>query len=1179
MKILHLDLIAFGPFTDLSLDLSGGNEGLHLIYGPNEAGKSSTLRALSQMLYGIPVRSPDDFIHPYTRMRIGGTLRRPDGAGLSFIRRKGRANTLREPDDTTVLEETELLTCLGGVDEDLFATMFGIDHGRLVRGGEEIIRGGGDVGRVLFAAGSGIADLRQVQADLQAEAEDLFKPSGQKPRINEGIAGFKRIKKAITEAELPGREWGRHDEALRTALLQKADVEAELEQKQAELNRLERITGALPLIARRKDLLDAHSEVADAVLLTEEFSKRRAKAFEELQVARNLVNQAQGNLADIQKNREALDVPERLLDQADRIEAFHQELGSHRKARNDRPRLEGLLSGARAEARDILIGLGGDRSPDGEDLRLEKTAVIRVRELGGAYEGLVARRETAEEAIETRSRQVKVLSERLGETPDPPDTTELEAALERIRSPGDLEDRLRTETEEIQKTERELHRAIEKLPLWSGGAAELAALTVPPAETIDAFETRMGEAEESLKRLQAEREELYRKQAEVKEQLHRIRLSGDVPAEVDLQAARERRDEGWKLVRTAWEIGDYPESAAREFIDGPPPAMDLADAYETSVRTADSVADRLRREADRVAHQAALVAEREKLVNRHRDAVKRLETTRSRSAEIEAEWVDVWKPAGITPRSPREMRSWAGRQEVLASRITALTERKKGADALRMEVQKRTADIGDALEPVSESGSGKDDTLTDLSRRAKSTLERLNRLRNKRDQLRADMATRETELAEAKSRADKADKALADWRHRWAEALIPLGLTPEASPSQAEAVIDDIKRFFEKRKEAAILEKRISSIDQEVQRFADETADFAGREAPELADLPFDRRVPELHARLTRARETDTRRQGLEKQAIQEEKRLNDARRRLSEIEARLEAMCQEAECGTYEALPEAEERSARRARIEADLERLNENLRELSAGVPLGEFIETASASDPDTLPPRMDRLTEEIETLHTRKSALDQTIGGERAELAQMDGSARAAELAEESQSILARLEGEVDRYVQLRLASAVLSQAIERYRKKNQGPILSRATALFAHMTLGAFAGLRLEFDEHGEGFLVGVRPGGREIVRVAGMSEGTADQLYLAVRLASLEAYLAKNEPMPFVVDDILIKFDDDRAAATLQVLAELSGRTQVIFFTHHRHLMDLARKELDEERLFIHMLTESSGARR
>ena len=87
----------------------------------------------------------------------------------------------------------------------------------------------------------------------------------------------------------------------------------------------------------------------------------------------------------------------------------------------------------------------------------------------------------------------------------------------------------------------------------------------------------------------------------------------------------------------------------------------------------------------------------------------------------------------------------------------------------------------------------------------------------------------------------------------------------------------------------------------------------------------------------------------------------------------------------------------------------------------------------------------------------------------------------------------------------------------------------------------------------------------------MSDGTTDQLYLALRLASLETYLKNNEPMPFIVDDILIRFDDKRATAALQVLAELSTKTQVIFFTHHQHLVELTETNIDYSILFKHSL--------
>jgi uncharacterized protein YhaN len=103
---------------------------------------------------------------------------------------------------------------------------------------------------------------------------------------------------------------------------------------------------------------------------------------------------------------------------------------------------------------------------------------------------------------------------------------------------------------------------------------------------------------------------------------------------------------------------------------------------------------------------------------------------------------------------------------------------------------------------------------------------------------------------------------------------------------------------------------------------------------------------------------------------------------------------------------------------------------------------------------------------------------------------------------------------------------------------------------------------------------MRSGLKQQVAVAGMSEGTADQLYLALRLASLETYLEKKEPLPFIVDDILVNFDDERALATLQEFARLSARTQVIFFTHHQHLVELARQHLDKDVLFTHRLRAS-----
>jgi uncharacterized protein YhaN len=223
------------------------------------------------------------------------------------------------------------------------------------------------------------------------------------------------------------------------------------------------------------------------------------------------------------------------------------------------------------------------------------------------------------------------------------------------------------------------------------------------------------------------------------------------------------------------------------------------------------------------------------------------------------------------------------------------------------------------------------------------------------------------------------------------------------------------------------------------------------------------------------------------------------------------------------------------------------------------------------------MEQLAGDITALEHERSDLDQTIGTEKAELKRMDGRAEAAEYAEDAEQLLADLESDVAQYARSKIASVILARTIERYREKHQGPLIKRASDLFAQITRNAFHSVRAEYDDKGQPVLVGIRAAGDEPVAVDGMSDGTADQLYLALRLASLEHYLDSSEPLPFVVDDILLRFDDERAVATLKILAALSEKTQVIFFTHHHHLVELAKATIDDSMMRVHLLGVPSGS--
>ncbi|MBT8371130.1 MAG: hypothetical protein KJO34_09225, partial [Deltaproteobacteria bacterium] len=431
---------------------------------------------------------------------------------------------------------------------------------------------------------------------------------------------------------------------------------------------------------------------------------------------------------------------------------------------------------------------------------------------------------------------------------------------------------------------------------------------------------------------------------------------------------------------------------------------------------------------------------------------------------------------------------------------------------------------------------------------------------------------REQELADATLKVNSSEKDLARWQRDWEKAVRPLGLDADAIPPQASAVMNELKDLFDKLKEADILQKRIEGIDRDADQFGQRVSGLADTLARDLKELPIEAAAAELNTRLTRARTAESRRQTLQDQLSREKKRLDKSIQAITRTETRLSAMCQEAGCSRYDELPAAEKRSDKRLQLEADLSNLDERLLKLSGGATIDEFITAALKVDPDGIPGDIALLNEDIEKLNKEKSDLNQTIGEERNELSKMDGSARAAEMAEDIQNQIGRLENDIEQYARLKIAARVLHQAIEQYRDKSQGPVLSRASELFQQITGGSFEGVRAEFDDHGNPMLVGMRTRGTEIVSVDGMSDGTADQLYLALRLAGLEEYLANNEPIPFIVDDILIKFDDARATATLQALAELSAKTQVIFFTHHRHLVKLAQDNVAASVLIQHNLT-------
>jgi uncharacterized protein YhaN len=239
------------------------------------------------------------------------------------------------------------------------------------------------------------------------------------------------------------------------------------------------------------------------------------------------------------------------------------------------------------------------------------------------------------------------------------------------------------------------------------------------------------------------------------------------------------------------------------------------------------------------------------------------------------------------------------------------------------------------------------------------------------------------------------------------------------------------------------------------------------------------------------------------------------------------------------------------------EYDRIAKGLIERNAVPDVKQIEQEASGFDLDTL-------QAEITSREARRKTLEDedlfSAARDYIELLQeyekLQASEESALQAQKAESALAKLRPAVAQYLRLKLASEVLQRAMESYREKHQGAVLQRASELFSRLTLEEYSGLTTAFADNDKQVLVAVR-NAKEHVEVPGLSDGTLDQLYLSLRLAAIEDHVARVAPCPVILDDILINSDDLRSSAAVEIFSEFSKLTQVLLFTHHRHLAELA----------------------
>ncbi len=364
---------------------------------------------------------------------------------------------------------------------------------------------------------------------------------------------------------------------------------------------------------------------------------------------------------------------------------------------------------------------------------------------------------------------------------------------------------------------------------------------------------------------------------------------------------------------------------------------------------------------------------------------------------------------------------------------------------------------------------------------------------------------------------------------------------------------------------------RIRGIDRDTKIYCDDLRALLTRAAPDLIDQPVEDAAAALNSRLLKARQLQQEREHLEKRLLEEDNRLRAAVDALSQAETRLELLCAEAGCSKPAELLAAETRSQRRRQRENAIKQLERVILAESAGQSLQAFLAEVDGENHDARATRLQQLKGEHLAADQRLGELRETIGAEQKTLETLGSRAPSADAAERIESLLAVLRDDVEQYACLKLADVLLRRGLERYRERNRNPIVERASELFAQLSAGSFAGLRPDFDEDGKEVLKGIRAGSAAGARRRSHEFGHARSALSGDSHRQPGSMAGEARADSFGARRSLAQFRRRARRAALQVLASLSRKTQVLFFTHHAHLVELAHAAVPGGQLFVHEL--------
>ncbi len=1156
MRLSRLDLTRYGMFTDHSIDFGERvpeTPDLHIVYGPNEAGKSTLFAAWLDLLFGIEMRSSYGFLHPYPTMRIGGALEFSDSV-REFVRIKKPQNSLLDVHEQPIAESA-ILGEFGGIDRQAYRTMFSLDDDTLEQGGESILKAKGELGQLLFSGSSGLTDLSRKIEEFRSEADGFYKFHARSGQLHDLTNEMDRLKQ---ERDRFDTQASKHAELAETVKRTKALYDETSKSRnglQVRKDEIQRLLNARPRLAKLRSL-------REQIAPLEAIPDAPAGWAEDLPALREeeirLETQFKSNADDVVRLESALgaitvdDAALRLTEKLEDIEPLRARYVTAEKDLPDRRQkmrdLDTAISDTAISLHPHQVERTGETNP--ARLILPASTVAHLRELIESHSGINAQLSTAHDELSEAKDRLNEVSAKLGDGAQTGNTgnetyiTTLKESLAALRA-SDHTARQRLAERASQDSQAKLDDCLATLAPWKsnggrGEADQLVAMPVPGADTLQRWKTAGQAIEKRVDQLSGEIERLRTEEVCLTAEQDTVSSVSGIVTDQDAVLIRAERDDAWAEHRNRLDASSAERFedvlhrddgiVARRFGH----VKELAQLHETAKALRLVQSDLARAEE----LHAKARADAQELTSEIGQATSAL------SPDLPTDWTLQHLEAWLVCRE----KALEARGE-LRTATRDLQEAQKDADAIRERLIAALSALKLSFAPDAEEA-----TLAATAQNALDHEAELKRLRTAWEERGRDASTRERAFERAEAEKLTWD---ADWKQICAGCWLG---ERDAAPMIAEVrdVLTVIAELASALKEKTTLADRIAKMEEDQATFRDAATSLARELAiasPEAADVMELVREIDERIRKAEANRTEKAKEGRRLETVQA------TARKLEADKLALDRRKQEmVGCFGVSTLVEVSAKLDQIANREDLSGQAAEEKQEILNALRFTSFeaAETAlDCADQTALEAELADITTQSEMLEQESRESYAAYKDAEKQIEAIGGDAKVAEIEERRRTVLLVIEEGVRRYMRLRAGTIATEQALRLYREQHRSPMMARASEALRTISRGRYTSLTTQPDKDSEVLVaIGSDKGSKLATE---MSKGTRFQLYLALRVAGYFEFARTKSPVPFIADDIMETFDDFRAEEAFRLFAEMATTGQVIYLTHHQHLCDIARQ--------------------